>query len=272
MLKTTCIFCEKTNYFNGDPFYITINCDNCCHNYFHTWCEPCKKVIKYKGIRKNFDTNCHTELKYRYCSSCESYSYYDTNNNNNSVLYCNCGNLVDTEIYHQNMCFHPHIGHYLSEQRSIIRPLEQGNIKEISNNNKLFDIKCSLNDIYNGTIQYYKYADKNYEINIKKGYGEGTKITYDVPNFNFYEYKNLVFIIKYDFDNNIEIENKDIIYKIDKKIFINPNKKYKLTIPHPENDIIIIAEKNSLKDTIIKNKGLPSCKNYNNGNFIIRYI
>src|SRR6266480_1871977 len=99
-----CPFCDTKVNFQGDPFYITIKCNECKHNFFHVWCNICNQVLKYKGIIGNFDTqHDNKKLKFRLCETCEEYNFYDVDNKNNAVLYCNCGKNVDTKWYNQQV-------------------------------------------------------------------------------------------------------------------------------------------------------------------------
>jgi hypothetical protein len=72
---------------------------------------------------------------------------------------------------------------------------------------------------------------------------------------------------------DMEIDKSNILYKINKDSF-KPDKKYKITLPHPESDIQIMISYDNVKSgkIIFAGKGIYSRKTEEYGDFIVLFV
>ncbi len=269
-MNSECPFCCKINRIIGDPYYVSVKCLNCQHDFFHVPCGACEKVMKFKGLRNKFNTTCNNKkLAYRYCDSCQEYSLYDLCNYN-SVLYCKCGNNVDSTVHNKNYtgCMANPSIEYHTETRPLVYKLINDKIKR--------DVKCDLKDIFTGNMYSQTIMCKKFNINIEKGYKEGTLIKYnnECLGNNFYDIYDIEFTVKYPNMVDMEIVNKnDLKYKISKNTF-KIDKKYKVTVPHPEEKLSFVMSSDNVKagKIIFSGKGIYNRKLKQNGDFIVEFV
>lgn len=269
-MNSECPFCNKINELSGDPYYVNVRCTNCQHDFFHVPCGVCEQIMKFKGIRKGFNTTCNNKkLAYRYCACCQEYNLYDLNNYN-SVMYCNCGNNVDPIVHNKNYtgCMaYPSI-EYHTQIRPIAYKLKNKKISEVVN--------CDFKDIFTGNSYLKTIMGKRFNIKVERGYKEGTMIKYNNEKLgnNFYDIFDVEFTIKYPNTMDMEIINKnDLKYKMDKKLF-KSGKNYKITIPHPEEKLSFMLSYDNIKlgKIIFSGKGIYNRKNNQNGDFIVEFV
>jgi hypothetical protein len=269
-MNSECPFCYKINKFVGDPYHVNVKCITCQHDFFHVPCGACNKVMKFRGLRNNFNTTCNDKkLAYRCCDSCQEHNFYDLSDNN-SVLYCKCGNNVDSTIHNKKYSYH--MNEPVIPCVTKIRPLTY----KLTNNKMKIDVKCDLKDIFTGNAYSQTIMSKKFNIKIEKGYKEGTLITYDNERLgnNFYDVYDIEFTVKYPNMMNMEIVNKnDLKYKINKNKF-KPDKKYKITIPHPKKEFSFALSYDIIKagKIIFTGEGIYNRKIKQNGDFIVEFV
>ena len=147
---------------------------------------------------------------------------------------------------------------------------------------KEVNIYCTLEELYNGTVKKMRisndYTDsstglvkpktKVISLNIKKGWKEGTKITYNLDDYI------VKFTIMQKPHSFYKRTNNDIIWvcKLTKE---QSEKGVNITIPLINGETINMTTKGQMiyngKRQIINNKGMPIKNTSNYGDFIIEY-
>jgi len=157
------------------------------------------------------------------------------------------------------------------------------NIKKEKGSTIYYDLNCNLYDIYHGVTkeikierQYYDTTEeKIIEINIKKGWKEGTKITFEDIGTENEKQKasDITFIVKEIPYKNWKRNNNDLIYL--SKLTLNEAFNGKnLNIMHlngAELDILIYPIKSSKEYKLLENLGMPIKDTGQYGNLIIEF-
>ena len=147
------------------------------------------------------------------------------------------------------------------------------NYRNNRNNIKRVNLYCSLEELYNGTTKKMKITHNTNEeiitINIKPGWKEGTKLTFNV-NFG-----KVIFIIKEKTHKYFKRNNNDLIWicNLTKK---QSEKGVLLTIPLLDKTEVKFSTKNDMiyngKRKVLKEKGMPIKHTKTNGDLIIDFI
>jgi DnaJ-class molecular chaperone len=143
------------------------------------------------------------------------------------------------------------------------------------NSNNFVQIKqvnliLSLNELYTGCQKNMKISDKNIEkivtINVKPGWKEGTKITFNLNNYKF------VFIIKEKKHTYYEREGDNLIWncKLSKQQLL---KDLKITLPSLKEGKFIFMLKSGEgiinRQKVLSNRGMPILNTDKFGDLIV---
>jgi DnaJ-class molecular chaperone len=146
-----------------------------------------------------------------------------------------------------------------------------------------YDLNCSLYDLYYGGIKKIKLEKNTYgvidestvEINIKKGWKEGTKITFEnmqTKNENMRP-GDITFVVKEIKNNNWVRNNDNLIYthELDLNTALEGNTIKLKHINGKTIDIILYPMASSKEYKLMENLGMPIKETGNYGNLIIDF-
>jgi hypothetical protein len=263
--------------FSGDPYYVTVKCTNCTHDFFHIRCSACDQISKFKGVRKDCQITCHSKkLEYRFCSSCQDYNIYQPDQPN-ACLYCNCGKLVSNGSGTDGTGY-PYSDYsqlFLSGYETKVRPVPKSHKNKNKNKKVTMELKCDLEDIFKEREVKCRYGSKEYAIPMKRSYKEGTKILFENQNTidgMFYNAYDIEFTVKFK-AGDIKVVGSNLIYDVGKASF-KKGKKYKITIPHPENELIIVVDDDIISKgrILFPNRGIGGNGKRDAGDFIVNFV
>jgi hypothetical protein len=150
--------------------------------------------------------------------------------------------------------------------------------RPIKTNNRVHHgkIYATLEEFYKGCENSYTFGEKKYDIVIPPGLKSGTKFTFENQVLGKYinNVYDVVVTIAQSTHKDFIRENDNIIYNCDISE-LNPNKKYKVTIPHLDGELICVTlDKTlfSIRNFVILDRGFTNRKTKEKGHLVVKLI
>lgn len=295
----------------GDPFTSDIYC-NACERYHHyIYCDHCNDILCLSNRRKECDLPHEHNLKYRNCKKCNKWMIFKVADDNNE-LHCFCGNIIEKPLetkketpirsakpdepnakdlfknmfgYDETSLF----GFFPGSDANLFKfPNTEMKINKIypierkyKTKNKVHSgkIYVTLEDVYRGCNKNYLFKDKTFDIEIKPGFKDGTKFTFENQTIGcidkyFMDVYDIILTLTYIDHKDFTRVGDNVIYQCDISN-MNPNKKYKITFTHLNGEPLSFVIDKTLFDVktfLLLDKGFENHKQKEKGHMIVKLI